>query len=181
MSVFGTFRIDTRPYTGYQDPGLPIGSWIAQAGIAGDASGGILRMNFLIELEGGVRVSELYNIEQVSIDTSSANNRTFILATVNMDTLSPVRQASPQKWQLATALATSTSESALELDKLTGLPLWLGAPAPDSPAGDKGFSLTMANIDLLLVASTFQGFIWGPRAVLAPGGPRRPPGGFFRG
>jgi len=178
VSVFGTFRIDTRPYTGYTDPGLPIGSWIAQAGLVGDASGGILRMNFLIEREGGVRVSELYNIEQFSADTSSSTGRDITLATINMDRLAPTRQASPQKWRMATIVG-GDGTSAIDTAKLMGLPYWLGAPDVDTPAGDKGFSVTFLNIDLLLFAATVQGYFWGPRSVTAPGGPRRPVAGFL--
>lgn len=177
MSVFGTFRVDTRPYTGYSDPGLPIGAWIAEAGIVGDVSGGIVRMNFLIELEGGVRISELYNLEQMAVDTSSATGRNIVLATINMDRLSPARQASPQKWKFQTL--AGPAESALDVEHLAGLPLWFGAPDVDTPAGDKGFSLTFPNVDLLLYAATLQGYFWGPRSVLAPGGPRRPVGGFL--
>lgn len=178
MSVFGTFRIDTRPYTGYADPGLPIGSWIAQAGIVGDASGGIVKMQFLIELEGGVRISELYNIEQMSVDTN-LSGRGMILDTANMDRLAPNRQASPQKWHFSTLSVSSVS--AIPASQLTGLPLWLGAPDVDTPAGDKGFNLTFTNEDLVFFAATFQGYFWGPRSVIAPGGPRRPVGGFLRG
>ena len=180
MSVFGTFRVDTRPYTGYAEPGLPIGAWITQSGLAGDASGGIARMTFLFELEGGVRISELYNIEQISIDTSTAVGRDCILATLNMDALSPGRQASPQQWHMQTELNSGVGSAAPLVDQ-AGLPLWLGAPAVDTPAGDKGFTLTLPNIDGVLYAATVQGYFWGPRSVIAPGGPRRPVGGFFRG
>lgn len=178
MSVFGTFRVDTRPYSGYMDPGLPIGSWIAQAGIAADASGGILRMTFLFELEGGVRISELYNIEQLSVDNTGGTGKTALLTTVNMDNLAQTRQASPQKWQFATIGGAGT-DSAITLQPGAGLPLWLGAPAVDSPAGDKGFAITFSNTDGLLYAATIQGYFWGPRSVLSPGGPRRPVEGFF--
>ncbi len=179
MSVFGTFRIDIRPYSGYQAPRLPVASWIAQSGQVGDASGGIVRANFLFELEGGVRITELFNIEQMAVDMTSTTARQFHLATVNMDTLAPTRQASPQIWSLITEAGINNFD-AMDPRRLAGLPLWLGAPASDAPAGDKGVSVTFANVDLLLYAVTLQGYMWGPRAVLAEGGPRRPVGGFFR-
>jgi len=178
VAVSLDFRIEIRPYSGYEDPGLPVASWITQGGIAGDASGGTMSMNFLFELEGGVRISELFNVERMALDTINNSARVFMLTTLNMDNLAPTRQASPQKWQFST-IPASPLGSALPPEAMSGFPLWLGAPANISPAGDKGLRLQASNVNGELYAVTFQGYMWGPRAVLAPGGPRRPVEGFL--
>ncbi len=176
MSVAVRFRVDVRPYSAYDDPSLPIASWISQGGVAGDASGGIIVMDIPFQRDEGAQISELFNLEQLSFDTSSATNREGILSTVGMDSLAPNRPASPQKWQFFVESAVSLAISALDTDSLL-LPLWLGSPNRNE--GDGGLRIEIVNIDLLLYAFTLQGYMWGPRSVLAQGGPRRPVGGLF--
>ncbi len=179
MSVSGNFRVDTRPYSGYVDPALPIGSYIAQAGIAGDATAGVVLINFLFQLSANRRITESYNLEQVSIDTDANSANRGSMATLNMDSLSPDRQASPQKWTFLTSI-DGVSDSSLLLTDRGVLPLWLGSPALPAGSSAAGLRFTFLNVDLRLYAVTIQGYIWGPRSVLAPGGPQRPPNGFFR-
>lgn len=180
MAVSGNFRVDTRPYSGYAEPSLPQAAWIAQAGIAGDASAGLLIINFLFQLSANRRVTESYNLEQISIDISDATDEDFLMSTLNMDSLSPARPASPQKWiwELGT---DGESDAALKADKMNGLPLWLGAPTIPAGSSSAGLRFTTDNVNGRLYAITVQGYIWGPRSVLAPGGPQRPVNGFFGG
>lgn len=178
MAVSGNFRVETRPFSGYRDPALPIGSYIAQAGIAGDASGGGLFINFLFQLSADRRVTELYNLEQISIDTDANLAQRGLISTLNMDSLSPTRPASPQKWSFVTS-QDSVSDSALLISDLLNHPIWLGSPALPSGSSAAGLRLAFLNVDLRLYAATIQGYIWGPRSVLAPGGPQRPVNGFF--
>jgi len=176
VSVTNTFRVDTRPYSGYADPSLPIASWIAQGGSAGDASGGQIFMEFNFQLNGLPHVSEMYNLEMFVADTSTSSGRECILETRNMDALAPQRPLTDQRWEAQTRAASGVPASAFELDS-TQLPIWLGAP--NRVEGDSGLRIQWPNIDLVLFLVTLQGYIWGPRSVLAPGGPQRPPNGFF--
>ena len=177
MSVGFSVRVDVRPYTGYDDPGLPIAAWISQAGVVGNASGGTLNIDFLFQLDAQPLTTELYNLEQVSADTSAEAERQFSLETLNMDQLALNREGSPQKWRSRVLAATGSGIAATELDGATILPLWLGAP--NRAEGDSGIRMFWQNADLLLYAVTLQGYIWGPRSVMAAGGPRRPVGGLF--
>jgi len=182
MSVTINFRVDVRPYTGYEDPSLPIAAYFAQGGVAGSASGGGVFMTFRFQGAEVLpdQISEIYNLEQLSADTSTTVPRNLEVASLNMDALSFARPGSPQKWQLRTETSQDNA-SALPLETATGLPIWLGSPNQDAVSGDAGVRITWQdNIDLLLYAVSIQGYIWGPRAVLAPGGPRRPIGGLFR-
>ena len=176
MSFGVSFRVDVRPYTGYDDPSLPIAAWISQGGVAGDASGGVLTMTFLFQRDDDARVTELFNLEQISIDTDANADDEFLLRTVNMDNLAQNRPASPQMWSLIVEGIPSVNMAALR-DRSPALPLWIGAPNQDE--GDVGLRIQVTNTDLRLYAVTLQGYMWGPRSVLAPGGPRRPVGGLF--
>ena len=177
MSFGVSFRVDVRPYTGYQDPSLPIAAWISQAGVAGDASGGQINLDFLFQRDDDAQVSELFNLEQVSFDNTSTSAVIVLVETMNLDSLSQNRPASPQFWSFTTLGVPATGFSAVKLDNGSQLPLWLGAPNRDE--GDVGIRLNFANVDLRLYAVTLQGYMWGPRSVLAEGGPRRPPSGLF--
>jgi len=176
VTVSNEFRVEVRPYSGHVEPWLPTGSYIAEGGSIGDASGGSVFMNFLFAKEPDPRQSEMYNIEQMAMDVTPIGGVVRALfRTLQMDNLAPTRIASPQKWQVE--LGTDlVDEHALNLSFLAGLPLWLGAP---SAATDCGVRFEFDNLDGTLYAVTIQGFIWGPRSVLAPGGPQRPLGGRF--
>jgi len=175
VSVGFDFRIDVRPYSGYSDPGLPVAAWIAEAGAVGDASGGIINMDFLFQRDGDAQISELFNLEQMAMDTSSATSRPFSLETVNMDSLAPNRPATDQVWRGSTFDISGLSISAGPINNKLNLPLWLGSPNRNE--GDSGLRFQWANVDLLLYFINVQGYMWGPRSVLAEGGPRRPVGG----
>lgn len=177
MTVSAEFRVDVRPYSGYDDPSLPIAAWISQGGLAGDVSGGSIFMDFLFQRADDAQVTELFNLEQLSVDTSAESPSTFMLSTLTMDNLAPNRPASPQKWKGDTSSVVSASSSATPLFNVTILPLWLGAP--NKVEGNGGLRLQTVNTNGVLVAATLQGYMWGPRSVLAPGGPRRPVGGLF--
>jgi len=176
MAVLVTFRVDVRPYTAYDDPSLPIAAWVAQGGVAGDASGGFVIMTFQFQSDDNPQISELFNLEMISMDTSASAAIQAMFETVAMDTLAPNRPGSSQRWHMNT-VATSVGTSALSMEESNILPLWLGSPSRVEGLG--GLRITTPNVDLLLYAVTLQGYIWGPRSVLAQGGPRRPVGGLF--
>ena len=175
MTVVGAFSYDVRPYAGYQDPGLPIASYIAQGGLAGDASGGNVIFTFTFMGEQEEKITELFNLEQFEADTDAAVTESFIIETVNMDSLSRNRSASKRKWKGNTA--THGSDSAIRVLDLIQRPWWLGSPNLDARAGTAGLRFNFVNTDLRLYAVTIQGYIWGSRSILAEGGPRRPVGG----
>ena len=176
MSVTAAFRVDIRPYSAYDDPGLPVAAWIAQAGIAGDASGGTVLIDFDFQLEAQP-VSELYNLEQLAIDTDDSSAVDIMMQTQGMDQLAQTRPASPQKWSMTTDGVLGADSAVRLQDAKVGLPIWLGSPNNIDSNGTLRF--IFLNSDGRLYAITAQGYMWGPRSILAPGGPRRPVGGLF--
>jgi len=178
VAVSGTFRVDVRPYSGYDNPSLPIAAWIAQAGIVGDASGGDLFINFEFRGADDNQVSELFNLEQMAIDTSSgAAAEDLLMDTRNMDSLAQNRPVSDQRWAISLANIISGEGVALPMTRSNILPIWLGAP--NGVEGESGLRFQFDNVDLQLYQIVIQGYIWGPRSVLAQGGPQRPVGGLF--
>lgn len=178
MTVSDNFRVELRRYSGYTDPALPIAAYIAQGGSVGDASGGSILQSFLFRLgtEPKIERSLMYNLEQLSADYDADVNANIFFRTLNMNNLAPTRVASPEKWSIALR-GNNVSDGASELQFMAGLPLWLGSP--NSGGSDAGVRFEWENVDLRLVAATIQGYVWGPRSVLAEGGPQRPPNGLF--
>lgn len=177
MAVGFSFRVDVRPYSGYDDPSLPIAAWVSQAGAAGDASGGSINMDVLFHRDGDPQTSELYNLEQIAIDVIATGPLDGSIQSLNMDNLAPNRPLSDQLWSLP-IIDAQGSFSALDFNSANVLPLWLGAPNRDIE-GDSGIRFFFNNVNNRLIQIITQGFIWGPRSILAPGGPQRPVSGFF--
>jgi len=175
MSVGFTFRVDIRPYTGFTDPALPVASWFAQGGAAGNASGGTINLDFPFQRDGDAQISELFNIEQIAADTTSAVARDAIMQALNMDFLALGRPATDRRWRLQTTAAPGAVSAISILNNQ--LPLWLGTPNREE--GDAGLRFLFTNVDLLLYFVSIQGYMWGPRSVMAEGGPRRPLSGLF--
>jgi len=177
VTLFTTFRVNTRPYTGYVDPSLPIGAWIASGSATGNATGGSLFMAFLVQIAETQRVTELYNLEQLAVHIDELAIVRGIMRTEQMDVLNPnVRATEVQAWQLDLQ-AGESPDAALPLASSTVLPLWLGAPTDGDV--DAGLQFEFANANGRVHHVTCQGYIWGPRCVVAPGGPQRPPFGFY--
>jgi len=175
VSVGFSERVDIRPYSGYDDPGLPIATWVAQAGRAGNASGGTINLDFLFQEDGTPLISELFSLEQMAIDVSTGSSVGGSMLTINMDTLAPNRQLTDQRWNFN--LIAFNNIRAMTLQSANILPIWLGSP--NRAEGDSGIRFFFTNVDLLLYQVVLQGYMWGPRSILAPGGPRRPGGGLF--
>jgi len=99
------------------------------------------------------------------------------MRTLNMGQLTSNRPTSPEKWVMS-MIPDDVDDSAVGLQDLSGLPIWLDAP--NAAGDDAGLRFEFDNVNLRLYAVTTRGYIWGPEAVLAPGGPQRPPNGLFR-
>jgi len=180
MSTSAIFRVETRPYSGYAEPAFPIASWIAQGSIIGNATGGSATIVLQISAGEATPVSEMYNLEQLHVDTQAPVTEQIIMATQFMDNLAPNRPAAEQSWVIPLT-TTGANDSVMALIQNAGLPIWLGAPLAVFGAGvSSALTFEWQNVNLQASEVTAQGYIWGPRSVLAPGGPQRPPFGLFR-
>jgi len=176
MTVSGDFRIDVRPYSGYVEPSLPIAAYIGQGSLIGDASGGTINFSFVYQRNDDAQISEMFNLEQLAMDSSLNDFLPVTMRLVAMDSLSQNRPAFGQIWSLELDAISGSTDTALS-SRRPQLPLWFGSPNRDE--GDGLVRFTTVNTDLALYAVTIQGYMWGPRSVLAPGGPQRPVGSLF--
>ncbi len=176
MSVASNFRIETRPYSGYADPSLPVGAWITQGVLAGNATGGAVQMNFLFQFGNNPLNSQLYSLEQFTAETNASVTEVADFETINMDRLTP-NLVLPVTRQQFPVIADGIGSAIAQLGDMAGLPFWLGGPNTALLECSIRFQFTNTNLRVYTVSA--QGYIWGPRSVTAPGGPQRPPNGFF--
>ena len=177
MSVAVDVRIDVRPYSGYVEPALPIAAYVGQGVLVGDASGGTMDMSFIYQRNDDAQISEMFNLEQIAFDSGIAVGQGVSMRLVAMDSLSQNRPMFGQIWSLQTDGILGEADSALAISSGSMLPLWFGSPNRDE--GDGLVRFTIPNVDFLIIGCTIQGYMWGPRSVLAPGGPQRPIGSLF--
>lgn len=177
MSVTLLVPIQHRPFRGYDDPGLPNGIWIIQSSVLGDASGNNLGMDIVFK-DGSRSVPEsslLYNLEQLMVQNSDSTSINVGFNPANWDTITPGATG-------ATADVTSfllQSLSAVNGASFRGdngvmrqnNPLFLGQPRKNTVNTIIRFQTTNGTFSLSIKA---EGYYWGPEAVTAPGGPRRP-------
>lgn len=182
MTVLAQFRVDTRPYSGYDDPAFPIASWISQGLVIGDASAGSANIDLLfVFAEGLAAITEMYNLEQLHVDTQVPTTEQILMRTQSMDNLAPNRPAAEQSW-LIPLTSTGANDTVMSLVQASGLPLWLGSPTIVGGGGnlDSGLRFEFQNVNLVVYEVSAQGYMWSTRSILAPGGPQRPPFGLFR-
>jgi len=176
VSVQLLVPIQHRPFRGYDDPGLPNGIWIVQSSVLGDASGGNMILDVVFK-DGSLPVPEsslMYNLEQVNVVTSTGGTSSCSVNPSNWDELSPgfTGGVSTVWGYLLSAL------DALNVTASRGLwsnvtPWFLGQVRKNTTNTIVRFQLLNggATTDLSVKA---EGYFWGPGAINAPGGPRRP-------
>lgn len=169
MSVVADFPVIQRPWKGYADPGLPVGMWIAQGSILGDASGTAMSIIFVFKGEGEPLGGRYYNIEQLEVHTTDDVRNDGGLQIVNFDIVG------------STGLITRTISLRLKGDDVTlsalepgfmKFPIFLGRPQLVDLEAQ--VLIRTANDDGETFFATAQGYIWEPRSLLVDGGLRRP-------
>jgi len=168
MTVAANFPVIQRPWAGYTDPGLPVGMWIAQGSLLGDASGGNQTIFFNFKGEGEPLGARFYNLEQVEVH--STRSVTQQNGTINLDNFDIVGSTGLiNRRILVSIFAEGTTNSSMPPLRL---PIFVGRPQLVDLASD--IALQMANVDLETIFFTGQGYIWEPRSLLMDGGLRRP-------
>jgi len=170
-------------WRGYDDPALPEGIWSASGVVVGDASGGVMFTRILFHPEGAPLDGNIYNLEQLEGFFAGSAARPGFMNTVGM-----VPANDPGFLDRLMFLSWSFGGAGIGNSMLIGgrgggagqmgLPFLIGTvrgTADDVGALDVGF----ANVNLEVLAVTAMGYRWGPRSVMAPGGPQRPIGSIF--
>ena len=178
MTVSVSNGISIRPWRGYDDPGLPVGMYIGQNAVTGDASGGDMIVFFDFKGEGSPVSGRFFNIEQMNVFHSDTGAKAGHVVANNFETLGPVGLVNRQwKFQLVTNLNGVSAMSDL---LYFPLPLFLGSVAPVASLAAT-LEVGTDNIDLTSFVATIQGYIWEPRSIQAEGGLRRPTDSLYGG
>lgn len=172
MTIIVQAVILPRQWRGYDDPGLPVGMFIAQGIVTGDASGGRMAIQFLFRPEGIPVSGRFFNIEQMeATHTPPVADGAVDLNAAEFDLIGSTTLID-RFWRLEHrsngVVGALTWERAPNL-----LPLFLGAPRRDAAFASQ-FNVGTLNTLNQTWSVTIQGYIWEPRSVMAEGGLRRP-------
>lgn len=171
MTVKFSAHVAQRAWRGYDDPGLPVGQWISQGAVAGDATGGEMIVSFIFRAGGAAASGRYYNLEQIEAFHSDPLNQDMALQATNWDELGDVGLINRQ-WQ-AFLKGNSNFVAAMSTSEQFPLPIFLGLTSP-VPALSCELEISTNNANMESLVVTGQGYIWEPRSVLAEGGLRRP-------
>ncbi len=179
MSVVRENVATRRPWGAFDDTALPVGVWLGGGAVLGDVSGGTMAVQVRFALEGQRTTQELFSLEELAIDFDT----TAIVVNLATETMDPDWAAgigptgSSRSWTLPLTTKTEGG-SALDGDRVRGLRgLWIGRQA--DPNVNAGLLFRTTNADGQTLHVLCQGYVWGPRSVSVPSGPRRPMPGMF--
>jgi len=176
MSVTGETPVSYRRFNGYRDPRLPEGSWFASTSVVGDASGGEALTRLIFQLASqGARSSRMFSIEKISTDSTLTVAETARIQTTNME--GPPSGTLSNRYTLLMPLPQASPGPAVDARSLVFLPLFIGASRAQGLQSD--LNIVFNNVTTILYAFEAQGYWWGPRSILADGGPQRPPHGLY--
>jgi len=175
MSIINQHTVGILPYRGYDDLGLPIGSWFGRGASTGDASGGDHTIQFDFAFAGQPRNSQLYSLEQIFWIVSGSGAFVGRLLVSNFD------QGIEGSMQYSlNAVANEAGNAALIGRDVVGFKgIWLGQQAVK--ASGMSIGITIDNTDTQIQVAGIRGYVWSQRSTNAEGGPQRPPNGLFAG
>lgn len=166
MSIVLNEVVQVRPWGGFLERELPIGTWFHQMLLEGDASAGVMSLRFNLTQTGVELSPNMYSLEQLSIETTTPDDRQVLIGTENLEPLLN------SKWRVGVDGPAALLPAEAGLIATTLLPLFLGSQR--IPGASGVFTVDMINVNGLTLSSTAQGYVWGSRSRSAPGGPRRP-------
>ena len=170
MSVSQDVQVRPRMWRGYDDPGLPIGTYFASFTIIGDGTGGTMQVNFIYKNAGQPANGNFYNIEQLNaFITVAAPAQAGFIRALNFETLDaplPIEQ----QWRFLFSLSLPAASSITELQQI---PIFLGQ-TDRIFATQSSAQVGTANAAIVAMGASIQGYIWSARSVMAQGGLRRP-------
>jgi len=172
MSVTAVTPVSPRMWRGYDDPGLPVGTYISLGLVIGDASGGTITVEHQFKTIGNPASARLYNIEAFNAFSTLNSDVRGSLRAVGFEEL-PTANVTVQRWTYE--LQTDGSAfGVIDFSKLPRLPIFIGQSTPDA-ATLAAVRASVPNPGAGIVfQSVIQGYIWEPRSAQASGGLRRP-------
>jgi len=171
VTVLQSAVLRRRPWRGYDDPGLPVGMYVSQASVTGDASGGNMTAVFEFKGEADPVSGWFFNLEQMNVFHSDANFKVGFMVAINFESLGDFGLIDRQ-WRFELE-QNANDVTAMNEQFYPPLPLFLGAVAPVASLA-ANLLVGVDNVNVTSLNVTIQGYIWEPRSVQAEGGLRRP-------
>lgn len=185
MTIVADTGVQTMPWRGYDDPRFPEAVWWGSTVVVGDASGGTMNARIIFKDEGQLVSGNIWNLEELNAFVNDDDLRNVFMVA---NGLAPQRNASFVDRQYGLELrdtGSSNSQAALAGgrggDQMLKLPTMLGTVrGVQDDIAALVVGLTNAGVTVSL-SITAMGYQWGPRSVMAEGGPQRPPLSIFGG
>lgn len=172
MSVNTNVSLQTRMWRGYTDPGLPVGGYVANGTVVGDATGGNEQLTFIFKESGEPSSGRFYSIEQMDGHITNAVQTNVAMEANNFDRLGPFLIAS-RVWRVELHI-TGNGQAAIHYQQgMPPMPLFLGQISRLAGPVSR-FIVEVDNVLAEVFVWTIQGYIWEPRSILVEGGLRRP-------
>jgi len=172
MTVTGETNIAFRSWRGFDNPSYPVGMYIANFVVIGDATGGVMRILFPFKEDGQRADGRFYNIEQMSAFVSINPGIPIegSIRVLGFDSVGPFI-IGEQNYRFDLVGAGSVISAA---QNFPVMPLFLGQTGRLEGTSSE-LQVQTGNLLAVIFAVTIQGYIWEPRSILAEGGLKRPP------
>lgn len=165
------------PFDGSSDPSLPTGIWQADVEVTGDASGGTISADVLLQGSGEPE-DTFYSLEQWLDQHDTAGGTTRVLRFLNQhnyrDPATPI--SSSHQGAGAGGSGTATGWQGRDIYPQR---YFVGRAAPPSVAVQLFIRFETTNTLNIAYRIHAWGYKWSGRAIATPMGPRRPPFGVF--
>ncbi len=171
MSIFAQAPIIPRHWRGYDEPGLPVATYISHQVVVGDLSGGVMEIHFQFKTSGTSGAGRLFSIEQISSHLSLGSAIVGYFKAVGFESVAGF-VVGERIWPM-TYVPISVDSTAAQETLVPKLPLFLGQTSPVQ-AINSDFEVGLQNISVVTLQAVIQGYIWEPRSLLVDGGLRRP-------
>jgi len=174
MTIVDEVIVERRGWGGLSDdPGLPIGMWIAAGAVVGDGSGGVRQLDVVFQPATATSLwSLMVSLEQLNVQDDNNVATPVSMRANNLDNDSGFNAL----W-IFNVLAHATDGSAAMDLKSHQLPLFF--PGASNAIAEVGLRFNIVNADTKRMIVIAQGYIWDAAARSAPGGPRRPGGSVY--
>lgn len=177
MTVLAVQDVFYRRYSGYPDSGLPEGMWMGGGAVLGDATGGTSVITLHFNPGSDVVSSRIYSLDQLAVYTDLGVSENVVMEQFNLGGPPSLAVGFRGFYRLDILSLFGLGVSALQTRDAAFLPLFLGAQ--EDAAQTSQLAVTGINTDGRTLTFEAQGYWWGPRSILVPGGPRRPADGMY--
>lgn len=174
MTVNATELVRFRQFRGYEDPSLPLLYWAATVSVVGDGSGGQRQLSMIFNPSTAPRPPLFYSLEQLTIFDSDNNAKAGVLEAINLDDVGGITMIMTRVMPLVAGL-TQSGPTVVDLEAIQGY--YIGGAVDAGTETRLGFRST--NVTGTVLVANAQGYAWGPRSILAPGGLQRPVQGLY--